>query len=296
MKTIYETDFSGLTLFKRGKVRDIYDLEEHLLLVATDRISAFDCVFPDPIPGKGIVLTQISRHWFDKTQNIIDNHIVSFEVDEFPSETEPYKDQLRDRSMLVKKTNPIPVECVVRGYLHGSATREYKKTQSVCGIELTEGLREKDPLPRPIFTPATKAESGHDENITFGRMCELIGADKAVFLRDTAKELYLMGHKELLSKGIILVDTKFEFGILDDEIILIDECMTPDSSRIYVEESYRPGVKSDNYDKQFLRDYLESTEWDKTPPAPKLPEEIIQGTAKRYHQALKVITGKELEE
>jgi len=295
MKGIYETDLEGLTLIKRGKVRDIYDAGDRLLIVATDRLSAFDCVFPDPIPMKGIVLTQISRFWFEQTASIVKNHIVSFEVSDLSPEMKRHEEILKGRIMLVRKTAPLPVECVMRGYLHGSGWKEYQKSGRVCGIELPEGLQEKSRLPEPIFTPATKAESGHDENITFERAEGIIGKDAAKFVREKAGEIYRFGHDRLMEKGIVLVDTKFEFGKIGDEIILIDECMTPDSSRFYVAENYKPGMVSENYDKQFVRDYLESTDWDKTPPAPKLPDHIVKGTTERYLDAFKIITGKELE-
>ncbi len=295
MKPVYETHYDSLKLLKRGKVRDVYDLGNALLVVATDRVSAFDCVFPDPIPLKGLVLTQISRFWFENTKGIVPNHIISFKVEDFPPETRPYAEELRGRAMLVKKARPLPVECVVRGYLHGSATKEYRKTGKVCGITLPEGLEEKSKFSEPIFTPSTKAEVGHDENICYTDVVRLVGGETAAFIRDTSLALYRRGHEMLLSHGVVLVDTKFEFGILDGKVILIDECMTPDSSRLYVSDSYRPGVKSDNFDKQFLRDYLETTGWDKTPPAPNLPADIIEGTSERYLQAHKIITGKELE-
>lgn len=294
MKGIYETNLDGLKLLKRGKVRDIYDLDEYLLIVATDRLSAFDCVFPDPIPMKGAVLTQISRFWFEKTKDIIPNHIVSFELADYPSAAQKHADIIKGRSMLVKKSKPLPVECVVRGYLHGSAWKEYMKSGMVCGITLSSGMRQKDVLPEPIFTPATKAESGHDENITFEKTAEILGKDLAEFVKAKSISIYRFAHSHLILNGIILVDTKFEFGILNDDTILIDECITPDSSRIYEAKSYKPDMESVNYDKQYVRDYLESTDWDKTPPAPKLPEEIIKGTTERYLDAYKIITGKEL--
>ena len=295
MKSIYQTEFEGLKLIKRGKVRDIYDAGEHLLIVATDRLSAFDCVFPEPIPMKGIVLTQISRYWFENTKDIIENHIASFEVEDLPENAKKYADELRGRTMLARKTDPLPVECVVRGYLHGSGWKEYKKTGSVCGIELPEGLREKDKLPEPIFTPATKAETGHDENITFERTVDIIGKETADFVKNVSMNLYSFGHEKLLKSGITLVDTKYEFGRIDNRIILIDECMTPDSSRFYVAETYGPDQPSQSFDKQYVRDYLETTDWDKTPPAPHLPDEIVKGASERYLEAYKIITGKDLE-
>ncbi|MBN1901845.1 phosphoribosylaminoimidazolesuccinocarboxamide synthase [Candidatus Sumerlaeota bacterium] len=294
MKGIYETKLEGLKLLKRGKVRDIYDLDEHLLIVATDRLSAFDCVFPDPIPMKGAVLTQISRFWFDKTKDIIPNHIVSFEPVDYLSSAKKHAEILRGRSMLVKKSRPLPVECVARGYLHGSSWKEYREQGSISGIALPSGMRQKDVLPEPIFTPATKAESGHDENITYDKAAEILGRELAEFVKTASLKLYRFAHSHLIKQGIILVDTKFEFGIYKDEPILIDECITPDSSRIYEAKSYMPDMESVNYDKQYVRDYLESTDWDKTPPAPPLPQEIIQGTTRRYLEAYKIMTGKEL--
>jgi len=294
MKAIYETSLKGLDLLKRGKVRDIYDAGDNLLIVSTDRVSAFDCVFPDPIPLKGIVLNQISLFWFEQTQHIIKNHVVCSQLEDFPKEAKKHKGILTDRSALVTKSKVLPVECVVRGYLHGSAWKEYRDKGTVCGIFLPKGMQQKDRLHDPLFTPSTKAEKGHDQNITFDKVKDMVGTDTADFIRTKSLELYRFGHRRLLSKGIILVDTKFEFGIHNHRIILIDECMTPDSSRIYLAETYKPGIESESYDKQFLRDYLETTGWDKTPPAPPLPKDIIRGTSERYVQAYKIITGKEL--
>ena len=294
MKAIYETNLDGLKLIKRGKVRDIYAAGDKLLIVSTDRVSAFDCVFPDPIPMKGIVLNQLSLYWFEQTGHIVKNHVVCSQVEDFPKEAQKHKGILNDRSVLVTKSKPLPVECVVRGYLHGSAWKEYRDKGSVCGIFLPKGMQQKDKLPEPIFTPSTKAEKGHDENIKFDKVKDMVGTDTANFIRNKSLQLYKFGHHRLLSKGIILVDTKFEFGLKNHQIILIDECMTPDSSRIYLAETYKSGIESENYDKQFLRDYLETTGWDKTPPAPPLPRDIIRGTSERYLQAYKIITGKEL--
>jgi phosphoribosylaminoimidazole-succinocarboxamide synthase len=294
MKAIYKTNLEGLKLIKRGKVRDIYAAGDKLLIVSTDRVSAFDCVFPDPIPMKGIVLNQLSLYWFEKTRHIVKNHVVCSQVEDFPKEAQKHKGILNGRSVLVMKSKPLPVECVVRGYLHGSAWKEYRDKGSVCGIFLAKGMQQKDILPETLFTPSTKAEKGHDENITFDKVKDMVGTDTANFIRTKSLELYRFGHHLLLSKGLILVDTKFEFGLQNHQIILIDECMTPDSSRIYLAETYKPGMESENYDKQFLRDYLETTGWDKTPPAPPLPRGIIRGTSERYLQAYKIITGKEL--
>jgi len=295
MKPIYESNFAGMRLLRRGKVRDIYDLGERLLIFTTDRLSAFDCVFPDPIPCKGTVLTQISHFWFEQVSFIIPTHVISFAPEDFGRATKPYIRELTGRSMLVHRAEPMPVECVVRGYLHGSAWREYQEKGSVCGIEICSGLKEKDRLPDVLFTPATKAKSGHDENITFEEMRQLVGEDLANFMREKSIEIYKFAHAQLLVRGVVLVDTKFEFGRWKDKIILIDECLTPDSSRLYVAETYLPGVQSESFDKQFVRDYLESTHWNKKPPAPHLPPEIIKGVSERYLQACKIITGKDPE-
>jgi len=293
LKGIYETNFEGMGLIKRGKVRDIYNAGDYLIIVATDRLSAFDCIFPNPIPCKGAVLTQISLYWFEQLKGIIPNHIVSCNPEDYGESAKPYIADLRGRSMMAAKANPFAIECVVRGYLHGSAWKEYQRQRTVCGIKLPAGLREKDPLPEFVFTPSTKAESGHDENISFERTCDIVGRETAEFLRDKSLEIFRFAHAQLRERGFTLVDTKFEFGLYKDEIILIDECITPDSSRIYLTESYYPGAVSVNFDKQFVRDYLEKTGWDKTPPAPQLPPDIIKGTAERYLQAYKIITGKD---
>lgn len=293
MKGIYETNFEEMPLLKRGKVRDIYDAGDYLIIVATDRLSAFDCVFPDPIPCKGAVLTQISLYWFDQMKGIIPNHVISSNPEDFGAAAKPYIEDLRGRSMMVAKAKPFAVECVVRGYLHGSAWKEYQRQGTVCGIKFPAGLREKDPLPEFVFTPSTKAETGHDENINFAQTCDIVGRETAELLRDKSLEIFRFAHAKLKERGFTLVDTKFEFGYYKDKIILIDECITPDSSRIYLTESYYPGAVSENFDKQFVRDYLEKTSWDKMPPAPPLPPDIIKGTTERYLQAYKIITGKD---
>lgn len=292
MSVIYETDFKGIKLQRRGKVRDVYDLGDKLLIVATDRISAFDVIMRQPVPDKGKILSQISKFWFEKTAHIISNHLISTNLHEYPEILLLYKNSLKSRSMLVKKARPFPVECVVRGYLAGSGWKEYLQNHSVCGIALPEGLEQYGKLPDAIFTPATKAEHGHDENITFEQTAEIIGHDDAEFLKDISIKLYSFAHEYLWDRGIILADTKFEFGRTDSgEIILIDEALTPDSSRFWLKESWAPGKEQYNFDKQILRDYLESIAWDKTPPPPELPKEILYFTLEKYVQAYELITG-----
>ncbi|OAG28453.1 phosphoribosylaminoimidazolesuccinocarboxamide synthase [Thermodesulfatator autotrophicus] len=294
MKVLYQTNLPGLNLLKRGKVRDIYDLGDKLLLVATDRISAFDVIMPNPIPGKGIILTQISLFWFDFLADLLPNHLITAKVEEFPEECQPYAEELRGRSMLVKKTKPLPVECIVRGYLTGSGLKEYLKTGQVCGIKLPPGLREADKLPEPIFTPSTKAEEGHDVNITFEQCAELIGKDLAEKVKGLSLAIYQKAAPYAEEKGIIIADTKFEFGLLNGELLLIDEVLTPDSSRFWPKEDYQPGRPQKSFDKQFLRDWLEKIGWNKEPPAPELPPDIIKKTQERYLEAYRRITGKEL--
>lgn len=276
---------------RRGKVRDIYDLGDKLLLIATDRISAFDVVLPDGIPGKGRVLTAISLFWFKEMEGIISNHIITARVEEFPQEINKYRDLLKGRSMLVKKAIPFPVECIVRGYLSGSGWKEYKEKGSVCGIRLPEGLMESSRLEQPIFTPSTKAEEGHDINISFDEMVGILGNETAEKLRDLSLSIYLRARDIAEKKGIIIADTKFEFGYLNDNIILIDELLTPDSSRFWSLKDYRVGQGQDSYDKQIVRDYLLTLNWDKRPPGPHLPDEIIRKTSERYRQILKILTG-----
>jgi len=293
MKSIvFETDFPGLNLVKRGKVRDMYDLGEYLLMVATDRISAFDVVMPNPIPEKGKILTQISLFWFDVMAPLVKNHVISSQVAEYPDVCRPYADMLEGRSMLVKKADPLPIECVVRGYISGSGWKSYKESQSVCGIELPPGLTESDKLPEPIFTPSTKEEIGqHDINIDFQEAAARIGEKHANLLRDLSLSIYRKGIGIANEKGIIIADTKFEFGLFNDEIILIDEVLTPDSSRFWPKVSYSPGGGQMSFDKQYLRDYLLSLDWDKTPPAPELPDQVIHNTREKYLEALKLLTG-----
>lgn len=283
-----QTDFQGVGAPKRGKVRDIYDLGDKLLIVVSDRISAFDVILPEGIPGKGAVLNQISKYWFDNTTDIIPNHLISTEVSDFPHEFHAYADVLRGRSMLVRKTKPLPVECIVRGYITGSGWKEYQRSESVCGIALPAGLLESDKLESPIFTPSTKAEEGeHDENITFAETVELIGQELSERVRDVSIALYTKARDIADRKGIIIADTKFEFG-LDDEgqLILIDEALTPDSSRFWPKDDYEPGRSQKSFDKQFVRDYLSSIGWDKNPPAPSLPSDVVEKSSEKYHEAL----------
>jgi len=289
---LYSTDLVDLKLYKRGKVRDVYDLGDKLLIISTDRISCFDVVLPTCIPHKGRVLTELSLFWFKFTKEIVSNHLITAEIDEFPKGLLKYKDVLRDRSMLVKKSKPIPVECVVRGYLSGSGWKEYKENQSICGINLPAGLKESDKLPQSIFTPATKEETGHDINVDEAFIEEKIGRETATRLKELSLTLYKKASEYAENRGIIIADTKFEFGFYEDNIILIDEVLTPDSSRFWPKIDYEPGRPQPSFDKQFVRDYLETLDWDKTPPAPELPEEIVLKTTEKYLQALKMITGK----
>lgn len=288
-KIIRSTDFNEIKLFKRGKVRDVYALEDKLLIVSTDRISCFDVVLPNCIPYKGYVLTQISVFWFNFIKDIVPNHLITPEVDDFPEELLKYRDILNGRSMLVKKSRPIPVECVVRGYLSGSGWKEYQQTHSICGIKLPKGLRESDRLPEPIFTPATKEDVGHDINVTQEYIENKIGRETAERLKNLSIEIYKNAANYAEGSGIIIADTKFEFGFCDDEIILIDEVLTPDSSRFWPNDRYEPGKPQPSFDKQFVRDYLETLDWDKTPPAPELPEEIIIETSKKYLKILNLL-------
>lgn len=291
---LLETNFPGLNLVRKGKVRDIYDLGDTLLMVATDRISAFDVIMPNPIPGKGKILTQISLFWFGVMESLVANHIISSNVDEFPASCRPYADDLRDRSMQVKKAAPLPVECIVRGYLSGSGWKSYLESGTVCDIKLPAGLRQSDPLPEAIYTPSTKAELGlHDENIDFETTVKKIGLPLATQVRDLSLEIYKKGARLAEEKGIIIADTKFEFGLIDNRLILIDEILTPDSSRFWPKSSYRPGQSQLSFDKQYLRDYLETLDWGKKPPAPTLPDEVIQGTRSKYLEALKLLTGRD---
>ncbi|MEE9435939.1 MAG: phosphoribosylaminoimidazolesuccinocarboxamide synthase [Candidatus Adiutricales bacterium] len=289
---VYQTEYKDLKLEKRGKVRDVYDLGSELLIVATDRISAFDVVMAEPIPGKGRVLTAISKFWFEALKEICPNHLISLDPDEYPEECRPYSQELAGRSMLVKKAEPLTIECVVRGYLAGSGYKDYLETGRVCGYELPVGLKQASRLDEPLFTPSTKAEQGlHDENITVEEAREIAGKELADEAARISLALYNTARDLAEPKGIILADTKFEFGLYQDELILIDEVLTPDSSRFWPMESYEPGKSQPSFDKQPLRDWLESLDWDKTPPPPALPEEVIRNTAQRYYKALELLTG-----
>ena len=282
---VLKTTIDGLPAPRRGKVRDIYETDDYLLIVATDRVSAFDVVLPDGIPGKGQVLTQVSGFWFGQLADLVPHHLISLEVADFPAACQPYRDQLAGRSMLVEKAEPLPVECIVRGYLAGSGWKEYGQTQSVCNIRLPAGLRESEELPAPIFTPSTKAPEGeHDENIAFDAVERLIGTSLAEQVRDISLALYRRALALAKTKGFLLADTKFEFGLKDDRLLLIDEVFTPDSSRFWRADIYQPGTAQDSYDKQIIRDYLLSINWDKKPPAPHLPPEIIERAAARYQE------------
>jgi phosphoribosylaminoimidazole-succinocarboxamide synthase len=290
--SVTETRLSALNLVKQGKVRDIYDLGDALLMVASDRISAFDVVMPEAIPDKGKILNQISLFWFKIMAPIVANHVISGDVASFPASCKPYAAQLDGRAVLVRKAEPLPIECVVRGYISGSGWKSYKEDQHVCGIKLPAGLKESDKLPEPIFTPSTKEEVGvHDINIDFEEACRRIGRKLAERVRDLSLDIYNKGVKLALEKGIIIADTKFEFGRVGDEVILIDEVLTPDSSRFWPQATYRPGGSQPSFDKQFLRDYLESIQWNKKPPAPHLPQEVILKTRAKYLEALRAITG-----
>ena len=293
VRTIRETNFAGIAPIARGKVRDIYDLGDELLIVATDRLSAFDVVMPTPIPDKGRVLTQLSLFWFSLLQNIIPNHVLS--SSNFPAPFDAHADALAGRSMVVKKTQPLPIECVVRGYISGSGWKDYQAAGKICGITLPAGLRESDRLPEPIFTPASKATSGHDENISFKQASAAIGKNLAERLQNVSLEIYRQAAAYAEPRGVILADTKFEFGLLRDELIWIDEALTPDSSRFWPADQYKPGGAQPSFDKQFVRDYLERIRWPKTPPGPELPEEVVAATRAKYRQAFRVLAGHELD-
>ncbi len=293
---IRDTEFlKGCKPFIKGKVRDVYDFEDRLLMVVTDRISAFDVVFPTLIPYKGMVLNMISAFWFDFTKDIIGNHMISTNVDEYPELLLSYRDQLDKRSMLVKKIEMIEAECIVRGYLEGSGLKEYKSTGAICGIKLPDGMIQAQKLPEPIFTPSTKADVGHDENVTFDALKDKIGAELAGILRDKSIALYLKASRHAEQKGIILADTKFEFGIFNGEVIVADEMFTPDSSRFWELSDYEPGRAQNSFDKQYLREYLEKIGWDKKPPAPELPDDIVSKTVDKYIEAYQRLTGKKFD-
>ncbi|MGA1863117.1 phosphoribosylaminoimidazolesuccinocarboxamide synthase [Deferribacter thermophilus] len=291
MDVVLKTEIPDLNLIGRGKVRDIYDLGNYLLIVTTDRISAFDVILPNGIPYKGYVLTQLSKFWFEKTSHIIKNHLITTDIDEMPEVCKKYRNILEGRSMLVEKAKPYPVECVVRGYITGSGWKDYKKTGEVCGIKLPENLKESQKLEPPLFTPATKAEVGeHDENISFEQMCLIVGEETAKKLRDYTLKIYTFCSKIAEEKGIIIADTKMEFGNKDGEIILIDELLTPDSSRFWFKETYKVGEPQESMDKQFVRNYLETLDWDKKAPGPELPKDIIEQTSKRYLEIMEILT------
>ncbi len=293
---LLDTKLDGLTRVRRGKVRDVYAVGDQLIMVATDRISAFDHVLGSGIPDKGRVLNQLSAFWFGRTSHIVKNHLISTNVNEYPASARPFTDQLEGRSSLVRRTNPLPVECVARGYISGSGWKDYKATGEVCGVKLPPGLRESDPLPEVMFTPATKAESGHDENISEAEAAKVVGTELLARLKTLTLELYAHGVAHAASKGIILADTKFEFGLTDDgELILIDEMMTPDSSRYWPKDTYAPGGPQKSFDKQYVRDYLESIKWNKMPPAPALPDDVVQNTRAKYLDAFRRLTGRELQ-
>ena len=292
---LLRSKFEDLDLVKRGKVRDVYETKDMLLIVASDRMSAFDVVMDDPIPDKGRILTMISTFWFHRLEDVVENHIVSTDPADYPEPCSKYRQDLEGRSMLVRKADPLPVECIVRGYISGSGWKEYRQNGTVCDIPLPKGLKESDLLPQPIFTPSTKAESGtHDENIPFDAVVDLLGQETAEEIRDLSLKIYESGRDFAAQKGIIIADTKFEFGRVGDRILLIDEVLTPDSSRFWPMASYRPGGPQKSFDKQFLRDYLERLDWPKTPPPPRLPPDIIEKTREKYLEALEKLTGQTL--
>ena len=290
---ILTCNLPGIPKIRSGKVREIYDLGDSLLFVATDRISAFDCVLPTPIPEKGAVLCQLSAFWF-KRFGFVPNHVISSDVAEFPESLQPFADQLRGRAMIVKKAQPLAVECIVRGYLVGSGWKEYQQSGSVCGIPLPAGLKQAQQLPETLFTPSTKADTGHDLNITWEECVQIVGEDVATKVRDYSIRIYEEARAFAATKGIIVADTKFEFGLLDGEVVWIDECLTPDSSRFWPADQYAVGSNPPSYDKQFVRDYLETLDWDKTPPAPGLPSEVVSRTSEKYLEAYERITGSKL--
>ncbi len=293
MRVIRETHFSGITPAARGKVRDIYDLGDKLLIVATDRLSAFDVVLPTPIPDKGRVLTQLSLFWFNLLKDVAPNHVLS--ATDFPAPFDSHKDDLAGRSMVVRKAQPLPIECVVRGYVSGSGWKDYRATGKICGIALPLGLRESDRLPQPIFTPATKAAVGHDENISFEQAASLVGKELAERVRAISLEIYRRASAYAEPRGILLADTKFEFGLFHNDLIWIDEALTPDSSRFWPAAQYKPGGPQPSFDKQFVRDYLERIQWPKTPPGPELPAEVVAATRAKYREAYRILAGRELD-
>lgn len=287
---LIQTDFPDVKLVRRGKVRDVYEVGDYLLIVTTDRVSAFDVVLPNGIPGKGKVLTGISLYWFSQMTDIVENHIVATNVDDYPEVLKKYRAQLEGRSMLVKKAQPLPIECIVRGYLSGSGWKEYQKNQTVCSIQLPAGLVESSRLEQPLFTPSTKAEEGHDMNISYAETEKIVGAETAAKVRDTALAIYIKARGLAEKKGIIIADTKMEMGFFDGKLILIDEVLTPDSSRFWSIKDYAPGKSQDSYDKQIVRDYLLTLDWNQQYPGPKLPDEIVAKTAARYEEILGILT------
>ena len=289
---VWQTDFPGLRLRSRGKVRDLYEIGDELLIVATDRLSAFDVVLPTPIPDKGRVLTQLSLFWFETLRVVVPNHVLR--ATDFRGPLAPYKKQLQGRAMLCRRTQPLPIECVVRGFLSGSGWKDYRASGQICGIALPPGLRESDRLPEPIFTPATKATSGHDENITFDETADRVGQELAERVREISLEIYRRAVELAEPRGILIADTKFEFGLLEGELLWIDEALTPDSSRFWPAESYEPGRGQPSFDKQYVRDYLERVGWNKQPPAPELPDEVVAATQAKYREAYRKLTGHEL--
>ena len=289
---LHTTNLTSFPLFRRGKVRDVYDLGDRLLMVATDRISAFDVVMTETIPDKGALLTQISAYWFETLANVVPNHVITYDMHAVGGLTDDERAQLQGRSVVVRKTQPLPVECVVRGYLAGSGWKEYQASHTVCGVQLPAGYVESSQLAEPIFTPATKAEEGHDENISFAQAASILGDDVAAQVRDYSIALYNAASRDVASKGLILADTKFEFGVIDGQIILIDEALTPDSSRYWLASEYAPGTSQYNFDKQMLRDWLETTDWNKAYPPPQLPQSVIDGTRAKYIEAYERITGR----
>jgi phosphoribosylaminoimidazole-succinocarboxamide synthase len=291
---ITQTRIPGLTLFRRGKVRDVYAVEDQLLIVATDRLSAFDVVLPNPIPMKGVVLTQLSLFWFAYLKEIVANHLITSQVEDYPAPLTDYRDQLAGRSMLVRRADVFPIECVARGYLSGSGWKDYRQSGAVCGIKLPPGLRESDRLPEPIFTPATKADSGHDLNISEPEVADLIGQEATAKLKRLTLDIYARASEYAAARGIIIADTKFEFGMKDGEIILVDEALTPDSSRFWPAARYEPGRSQPSFDKQFVRDYLETLDWNKQPPAPVLPDEVVTRTRDKYGEAYRLLTGQSI--
>jgi phosphoribosylaminoimidazole-succinocarboxamide synthase len=293
VRVIKETRFAGISPAARGKVRDIYDLGDQLLIVATDRLSAFDIVLPTPIPDKGRVLTQLSLFWFNLLRDVIPNHVLS--ATDFPPPFDSYKDDLAGRSMVVRKTQPLSIECVVRGYVSGSGWKDYRATGKICGIALPAGLRESDRLPQPLFTPSTKATAGHDENISFDQAASLVGKELAERVRTISLEIYRRAAAYAEPRGVILADTKFEFGLLGNQLIWIDEALTPDSSRFWPAAQYKPGGPQPSFDKQFVRDYLERIQWPKTPPGPELPPEVVAATRAKYREAFRILSGHELD-